>query len=203
MDLGTSSDGSHTVVAPHHKLVSSDRGSGEDSSLHLSTTSLASSSSSGSDVVGGSGKLRSASNASSGPTTDSVETPEPTTLANSMAATGAIPKSISFDKTAERGDRDALDGDAKHKRGFFKNFKLPGFKGRRKLPGSRSGDDAVYVRVGINSQDPNIRRTLSEENRPPTIEESSDDILAKYRNKKPDVDTSEPDSNIMSNQDSL
>ncbi|KAK4303813.1 hypothetical protein Pmani_024199 [Petrolisthes manimaculis] len=205
MDLGGggNNDGGHTVVAAHHKLVSSDRGSGEDSSLHLSTTSLASSSSSGSDVVGGSGKLRSASNASSGPNTDSVETPEATNLPNNMAATGAIPKSISFDKTAERGDRDALDGDAKHKRGFFKNFKLPGFKGRRKLPGSRSGDDAVYVRVGLNSQDPNIRRALSEENRPPTIEETSDDILAKYRNKKPDVDTSETDSNMMSNQDSL
>lgn len=197
MDLGSSSEGGHIVVHPHHKLVSSDRGSGEDSSLHLSTTSLASSSSSGSDIVGGSGKLRSVSNASSGPTTDSVDTPEPTAPTISMAATGAIPKSISFDKTAERGDRDTIDGDAKHKRGFFKNFKLPGFKGRRK-PGSRSGDDTTYIRAGLNSQEVIIRRALSEENRPPTIEETSDDILAKYRNKKPDMDTSEPDSGIVS-----
>ncbi|XP_045595997.1 GTPase-activating protein and VPS9 domain-containing protein 1 isoform X2 [Procambarus clarkii] len=195
MDLGNNSEGGHIVVHPHHKLVSSDRGSGEDSSLHLSTTSLASSSSSGSDVVGGSGKLRSTSNASSGPTTDSIDTPEPSAPAISMAATGAIPKSISFDKTAERGDRDAIDGDAKHKRGFFKNFKLPGFKGRRK-PGSRPGDDTAYIRSGLNSQDLNIRRALSEENRPPTIEETSDDILAKYRNKKPEMDTSETDGMV-------
>ncbi|XP_069937394.1 GTPase-activating protein and VPS9 domain-containing protein 1 [Cherax quadricarinatus] len=195
MDLGSSNEGGHIVIHPHHKLVSSDRGSGEDSSLHLSTTSLASSSSSGSDVVGGSGKLRSASNASSGPTTDSVDNQELSAPAISMAATGAIPKSISFDKTAERGDRDAIDGDAKHKRGFFKNFKLPGFKGRRK-PGSRPGDDSAYIRSGLNSQDLTIRRALSEDNRPPTIEETSDDILAKYRNKKPEMDTSEPDGMV-------
>ncbi|XP_047500303.1 GTPase-activating protein and VPS9 domain-containing protein 1-like isoform X1 [Penaeus chinensis] len=195
IDLGSSGESSHmvapVVVHPHHKLVSSDRGSGEDSSLHLSTTSLASSSSSGSDVVGGSGKIRSASNASSGPTTDSVDTPEPVAPPVSMAATGAIPKSISFDKTAERGDRDSMEGDAKHKRGFFKNFKLPGFKGRRK-PGTRSGDDSSFMRAGMAGQEINMRRTLSEDNRPPTIEETSDDILAKYR-KKPEVDTSETD----------
>ncbi|XP_066958236.1 GTPase-activating protein and VPS9 domain-containing protein 1 [Macrobrachium rosenbergii] len=201
IDLGSSGESGHiepsgsvVVVHPQHKLISSDRGSGEDSSLHLSTTSLASSSSSGSDGVGGSGKVRSISNASSGPTTDSIDTPEPTPALN-MAATGAIPKSISFDKTAERGDRDSLDGDAKHKRGFFKNFKLPGFKGRRK-PGSRSGDDTTFIRVGIPGQDTNVRRSLSEDSRPPTIEETSDDIIAKYRNKKPEIDASETDTAI-------
>ena len=196
IDLGSSGESAYiesssgvVVVHPQHKLISSDRGSGEDSSLHLSTTSLASSSSSGSDGVGGSGKVRSVSNASSGPTTDSIDTPEPTPTL-SMAATGAIPKSISFDKTAERGDRDSLDGDAKHKRGFFKNFKLPGFKGRRK-PGTRSGDDAAFMRMGIPGQDPAVRRSMSEDSRPPIIEETSDDIIAKYRKKKPELDTTD------------
>ncbi|XP_063878825.1 GTPase-activating protein and VPS9 domain-containing protein 1-like isoform X2 [Scylla paramamosain] len=204
MDLGGSSgsaEGSHMAV--HHKLAaSSDRGSGEDSSLHLSTTSLASSSSSGSDVVGGSGKLRSTPGVNASPAPESGEVPEPNAPGGSMASTGAIPKSISFDKTAERGDRDLLDADAKHKRGFFKNFKLPGFKTRRK-PGTRSGDESSYIRAGLTGPDANIRRTMSEENRPPIIEETSDDILAKYRNKKPSVDVSETDGNMMANQHNL
>ncbi|KAK7074988.1 GTPase-activating protein and VPS9 domain-containing protein 1 [Halocaridina rubra] len=204
VDLGNADENGHieqsggiVVAHPQHKLISSDRGSGEDSSLHLSTTSLASSSSSGSDGVGGSGKVRSVSNASSGPTTDSIDTPEPSGSTINMAATGAIPKSISFDKTAERGDRDSLDGDAKHKRGFFKNFKLPGFKGRRK-PGVRSGDDPAFIRVGLPGQEISTRRSLSEDSRPPTIEETSDDIIAKYRNKKPEIDTSETDAAMSS-----
>lgn len=41
-----------------------------------------------------------------------------------------ITKSISFDKTAERGDREGYDDDTKNKRGFFKNFKIS-FKNRR------------------------------------------------------------------------
>lgn len=41
-----------------------------------------------------------------------------------------ITKSISFDKTAERGDRERYDDDSKNKRGFFKNFKIS-FKNRR------------------------------------------------------------------------
>jgi hypothetical protein len=41
-----------------------------------------------------------------------------------------ITKSISFDKTAERGDREAYDDDSKNKKGFFKNFKIS-FKNRR------------------------------------------------------------------------
>lgn len=41
-----------------------------------------------------------------------------------------ISKSISFDKTAERGDREGYDEDGKNKKGFFKNFKIS-FKNRR------------------------------------------------------------------------
>lgn len=43
---------------------------------------------------------------------------------------GLITKSISFDKTAERGDREGYDDDGKNKKGFFKNFKIS-FKNRR------------------------------------------------------------------------
>lgn len=48
-------------------------------------------------------------------------------LGNSV---NSITKSISFDKTAERGDREGFDDDSKNKRGFFKNFKIS-FKNRR------------------------------------------------------------------------
>jgi hypothetical protein len=78
-------------------------------------------------------------------------------LMKPSTATGAIPKSISFDKTAERGDKvsiiqlietlilfvenfvrslyltllkESLDDDVKQKKSFFRNFKLP-FKSRR------------------------------------------------------------------------
>ena len=51
---------------------------------------------------------------------------------------GAIPKSISFDKTADRGDKESyVDDENKNKRtNFFRNFKLP-FK--------RSGNDPHLI----------------------------------------------------------
>lgn len=39
-------------------------------------------------------------------------------------------KSISFDETAERGDREGYDNDSKNKKWFFQNFKIS-FKNRR------------------------------------------------------------------------
>ena len=49
----------------------------------------------------------------------------PATAASSpKPSTGAIPKSISFDMTAERGDKEMLDDDQKGKRGFFGKLKL-------------------------------------------------------------------------------
>lgn len=39
-------------------------------------------------------------------------------------SSGAIPKSISFDMTAERGDKELLDDDQKNKRSFFGKLKM-------------------------------------------------------------------------------
>ncbi|RZF46932.1 hypothetical protein LSTR_LSTR011763 [Laodelphax striatellus] len=79
-------------------------------------------------------------------------------------STGAIPKSISFDKTAERGDKESLDDDGKSKRSFFR-FKLP-FKKPKGRSSSFRADDLIDC----------------EEPRPSRID-TSDDILAKYRRK--------------------
>lgn len=100
--------------------------------------------------------------------------------------TGAIPKSISFDKTAERGDKEALDEDGKHKRSFFRNFKLP-FKNRR---GKSFRTDCTwycsYDSGAVGDMDSvaslRLRRGLVEETRTSKID-SSEDILAKYRGK--------------------
>ena len=175
----------------------------EDGGLRLSTNSLASSSSSGSD--GGARKRGTASFQGSDRSIDRVDSQRQVARSEpNSSSTGAIPKSISFDKTAERGDRDATDSESKHKRGFFKTFKLPGFnKGRRKTSG-RGVDEVGQSRQSLASLESSIgRRPPSDDGRPPTIVESSDDILAKYRNKKSDLDISEPDSRLHLNVDSM
>ncbi|XP_069695345.1 GTPase-activating protein and VPS9 domain-containing protein 1 [Periplaneta americana] len=115
---------------------------------------------------------------------------KPVNLAQSASSsTGAIPKSISFDKTAERGDKDLLDDDQKHKRGFFRNFKLP-FKSRRvkSLRGSddfnnRCYESSLTAGEGDVSQ-LRLRRGMSEESRPThNCNDTTEDILAKYRRK--------------------
>ena len=167
----------------------------EEGSLHLSTTSLASSSSSGSDV--GSGKVRSSSYVGSDQTVDSTDSHTRATPPN-LSSTGAIPKSISFDKTAERGYKDAVDSDSKHnKRGFLKNLKFPGFNKSRRKGSNRGRED----RLSLTSQDSLSRRSVPDDVRPPTIIETCDDILAKYRNKKPEPD--EPDNRLTVSIDSI
>ena len=83
-------------------------------------------------------------------------------------STGAIPKSISFDKTADRGDKENYDDENKNKRSFFRNFKLPFKRGSRK------------EREETNPPVRQLRRSASEEAK---NGESSDEILAKYRTK--------------------
>ena len=97
------------------------------------------------------------------------------TSVSSQPATGVIPKSISFDKTADRGDKEQYDDESKNKRGFFRNFKLP-FKraGRGK---ERPSTVEHLENVSYNR----LRRSASEESR--AAQETSDDILAKYRTK--------------------
>ena len=98
--------------------------------MRLSTASLTSSSSSGSEP-------RTKNNAC---VTDLV-TSQPSTngrndcqvnssCSKPSISTGAIPKSISFDMTAERGDKELLDEDQKNKRGFFGKLKMS-LKNRR------------------------------------------------------------------------
>lgn len=79
------------------------------------------------------------------------------------SSTGAIPKSISFDKTADRGDKETYaDGDEnKNKRGFFRNFKLPFKRANRK--------ERPVAGVDYPSEE--------------TRSDAADDILAKYRPK--------------------
>lgn len=97
-----------------------------------------------------------------------------------QSSTGAIPKSISFDKTADRGDKEhCYDDENKNKRGFFRNFKLPFKRGGRTK--DRSIDHPDSGSFGYNRQ---LRRSASEEARTAVLAtETSDDILAKYRTK--------------------
>ena len=153
--------------------------SAEDSSLHLSTTSLASSCSSSSELNGrglqnGGATSRELSGASSSALSPQLAINGVKEEHMSMsAATGAIPKSISFDKAV-----DADDGsDARGKKGFFKKIKFGVFKQRRKDGSSR--DEVPY--------EGKLIVTTKLEDNCPTISESSDDILAKYRSKKVDT----------------
>ncbi|XP_071447681.1 GTPase-activating protein and VPS9 domain-containing protein 1 [Hetaerina americana] len=118
---------------------------------------------------------------------------------------GAIPKSISFDKTAERGDKDLLEDDHKQKRSFFR-FKLP-FKSRVRKPGRGSGTASVddlaihgYDSAHLSfdgSQGSNgrtghsvdslthvrLRQHSSMDSAIPSQSDAMEDILAKYRRK--------------------
>lgn len=192
------------LSGPAEALVDVDRADEVVSQVasHASTASLASSSSSGGGASGGASGSGGSSSADLKPpqpppaltTTPTPDLPAPAPLlANgsvvgagafqrSSVATGAIPKSISFDKTAERGDKELLDDDQKHKRGFFKNLKLT-FKNRRGKNLNRSGDDMGRY-DGLDGDGPHLRlrRGPSEESKGP-YSESSEDILAKYRRK--------------------
>ncbi|CAL8143674.1 unnamed protein product [Orchesella dallaii] len=108
---------------------------------------------------------------------------------------GAIPKTISFDKTAERGDRENWDeenGRNSTKR-FFRNFRLP-FRGRNRKPNSRGVEDRLidWDRMPENPSlpVPKLRKSLSEDPTNPVPVETSDDILAKYRRKPSLTDAS-------------
>lgn len=98
-----------------------------------------------------------------------------------QSSTGAIPKSISFDKTADRGDKEGYEDENKNKRGFFRNFKLPFKRGGRTKDRASAVDHTDNGSYG--SYNRQLRRSASEEARTAMATESSDDILAKYRTK--------------------
>lgn len=126
----------------------------------LSTASLTSSSSSGSEP-------RTKSNTSDLPLAPTIngncDTVDGSSSKPNMS-TGAIPKSISFDMTAERGDKELLDDDQKNKRGFFGKLKLS-LRNRRGK--SLRGTDDRYDREaggdGVDICRHRLRRIMSED----------------------------------------
>ncbi|CAB0031530.1 unnamed protein product [Trichogramma brassicae] len=114
--------------------------------VRLSTASLTSSSSSGSEpraakttcAISIPSSCNNSNKSVSMPTSsthgadvpDGVASASGSDVQSPKPSTGAIPKSISFDMTAERGDKEMLDDDQKSKRGGFFG-KLMSFKNRR------------------------------------------------------------------------
>ncbi|XP_076353746.1 GTPase activating protein and VPS9 domains 1 isoform X3 [Tachypleus tridentatus] len=116
-----------------------------------------------------------------------------TSSSSTTAYTGAIPKSISFDKTAERRYREGINGEDrdKHRKSFFKlsSFKFT-FKpkNRKQRPGeqhettchSSGNSDVGLTESKERTTYRQLQRAYSEEVRP-SYQETSDEILAKYR----------------------
>ncbi|XP_012287140.1 GTPase-activating protein and VPS9 domain-containing protein 1 isoform X2 [Orussus abietinus] len=103
-------------------------------------------------------------------------------------STGTIPKSISFDMTAERGDKELLDDDQKNKRGFFGKIKMSLRNRRGKALRGTDELNRCYDREaggdGIDIGRHRLRRIMSEDTSATSINsDSTDDILAKYRRK--------------------
>ncbi|XP_043276370.1 GTPase-activating protein and VPS9 domain-containing protein 1 isoform X2 [Venturia canescens] len=105
-------------------------------------------------------------------------------------STGAIPKSISFDISAARGDKDLLDDDQKNKRGFFGKLKMS--LRNRRGKSLRGTDDLGRCYERDASGDCSdvarhrLRRIMSEDTTSTASMnsvDSTDDILAKYRRK--------------------
>ncbi|CAK9813080.1 GTPase-activating protein and VPS9 domain-containing protein 1 [Anthophora quadrimaculata] len=117
-------------------------------------------------------------------------------------STGAIPKSISFDMTAERGDKELLDDDQKNKRSFFGKLKMSLRNRRGKTIHRGSDDGRCYepetIEDGIDVRRHRLRRIISDDvsSAGNATGDSTDDILAKYR-RKPSVasDTASIESN--------
>ncbi|XP_018361242.1 PREDICTED: receptor-mediated endocytosis protein 6 homolog isoform X2 [Trachymyrmex cornetzi] len=153
----------------------------------LSTASLTSSSSSGSEP-----RVKSNISVSDLPTPtvngtcDAVDGSIPN-FSKPNASTGAIPKSISFDMTAERGDKELLDDDQKNKRGFFGKLKMTLRNRRGKA--IRGADDRCFDREaggdGVDMCRHRLRRIMSEDvtSSGNVAGDTTDDILAKYRRK--------------------
>jgi len=140
-------------------------GSVGDTVGRLSTASLTSSSSSGSEprIKGNTSTSELPISAING-NCDTVDASSPN-FSKPNASTGAIPKSISFDMTAERGDKESLDDDQKNKRGFFGKLKLSLRSRRGKA--IRGTDDRCYDREaggdGVDMCRHRLRRIMSED----------------------------------------
>ncbi|XP_011314268.1 GTPase-activating protein and VPS9 domain-containing protein 1 [Fopius arisanus] len=165
----------------------------DDSELmgRLSTASLASSSS------GSASSSDKPKNATSTPdvtprvTATSENNPEGNGIKPNIS-TGAIPKSISFDMTATRGDKELLDEDQKNKRGFFSKFKFM----RNRRGKSPRGDDLARCYDETDGEGRHRLRRIMSEDTSNSHGDSTEDILAKYR-RKPSAtsDTASVESN--------
>ena len=109
---------------------------------------------------------------------------------NSMAATGAIPKSISFDKTADKDDGIINKRDRNN---FFKNFKLPkigrnrgGGRGSKTAEDFRISERLSHDTFNIPEQaEVHSQGDVPDGARASVVHENTDDILAKYRKQPP------------------
>lgn len=160
-------------------------------SVRLSTTSIASSASSqdgsAASVEAIPPPTKSRSNSSvSVATSVGGGTVQEETKVNSMASTGAIPKSISFDKSADKDDGGIIN--KRDRNNFFKNFKLPKIgRNRGGGRGSKCNDDFRIsdrlshdtFNIPEHAEGPTVQ--IKDSSEPPTLQESTDDILAKYR----------------------
>lgn len=97
--------------------------------LHMSSCSLASTSSSSGSSLGAKSKPALTNGSAVPMKTSSNAVPVNMKIGNGG---NLITKSISFDKTAELGDKEEYDEDGKNKKGFFKNIKFSFKKGREK-----------------------------------------------------------------------
>lgn len=140
------------------------------------------------------------------------------TIIKPSTSTGAIPKSISFDMTAEKGDKE-LDDDKKNNRGFFGKLRM-GFRNRRgkSLRGDdlshryeTDGDGIRYRRLNQDNSGRILSAAVATNNGEWSIDkilhfvtincvlETSEDILAKYRRKPSNTsDTNTIDSTASS-----
>jgi len=218
--LSSTSVGEHSSVCLDDSAVTDSAGdplpadiSNLSTSVRLSTTSIASSASShgsGGSVEAVCPPIKSRSNSSTsagtGSAGGSIHGAGQDVGPVVQASTGAIPKSISFDKSADK-EEESLVSDVKHSAGpgkrdrsFFKSWKLP--KIGRRGGGGRGSKSEEYLRSGENhrltgdafnipehAEGPCLRRAVSDESKAAVVAsmETSDDILAKYR-KKPAVD---------------
>ncbi|XP_076673671.1 GTPase activating protein and VPS9 domains 1 isoform X2 [Andrena cerasifolii] len=165
---------------------------GPEATVGLSTGSLTSSSSSSSEsrTKNVSSDLRLSGTSLVNGNCDAIATA--TDSPKPVASSGAIPKSISFDMTAERGDKELLDDDQKNKRSFFGKLKMSLRNRRGKAIRGTDDIGRCYDREAagdsIDIGRHRLRRIMSENttatsNAIVSGSDSTDDILAKYRRK--------------------
>ena len=174
-------------------------------SVRLSTTSIASSASSqdGSaasvEAIPPPAKSRSNSSVSVATSVGGGSVQEEPKI-NSMAATGAIPKSISFDKSADKDDGIISKRDRNN---FFKNFKLPkigrnrgGGRGSKAAEDFRISERLSHDTFNIPEQaEINSHGDVPDGARASAVHENTDDILAKYRKQPASTDSADGGKN--------